>query len=386
MTGALKAVVAVVVALALGAGGYVYLTRRPLSAPVVTPTRDVDVRVYGLGTVEARIVSKIGFEVGAALVELAADSNDRVARGQVLARLHTAEQEARVARARAALLAAGAGVGKAQAGVARAGAVLAQRETANARQQELVARNAVSTQAAEEARRDVDVAVAELALAESEIAVARAQAADADAALAYEATLLDHHVLKAPFDAVVVERHAEAGAVVRAGDPIFTLMDPETVWVLVYIDEERAGPLALGQKAVIRLRSLPHDAFTGTVARIGVESDRQNEERRVWLTCEDCPALPTLGEQAEARVSVARLDEALLVPEAAVRGFDGHTGTVWTVRDGAAAQVALTFGHRTEDARVAVAGGLPQGARIIAAPVAGLTQGRAVRVIDEAAP
>jgi len=33
-----------------------------------------------------------------------------------------------------------------------------------------------------------------------------------------------------------------------------------------------------------------------------------------------------------------------------------------------------------------VAGGLPQGARIIAAPVAGLTQGRAVRVIGEAAP
>jgi len=386
MTGATRAVLAAAALIALGAGGYVFMTQRPLSVAVVAPERDVDVRVYGLGTVEARIVSKIGFEVGAALVDLAADANDAVTEGQVLARLHASEQEARVARARAALLAAEAGVARAEAGVAKARAVQAQRETANLRQQELVARNAVSAQAAEEAQRDVDVAAAELKLAESEIAVARAQATDAAAALAYETTILDHHVLKAPFDAVVVARHAEAGTVARAGDLIFTLMDPDTVWVLVYVDEARAGPLALGQKAEIRLRSLPHDSFTGTVARIGVESDRQNEERRVWLTCEDCPALPTLGEQAEARISVARLDEALLVPEAAVRGFDGHTGTVWTVRDGAAAQVALTFGHRTEDARVAVAAGLPQGARIIAAPVAGLTQGRAVRVIDEAAP
>ncbi len=386
MTGKTRTALIVAALIAAGAGGYLFLTQRPLSAPVAGVERDVDVRVYGLGTVEARIVSKIGFEVGAALVELAADSNDRVARGAVLARLHTAEQEARAARAHAAAQAAQAGVAKAEANVTRAQAVLAQRETADARQQELAARNAASIQTAEEARRDVDVAVAELSLAQSEVAVARAQAADAAAAVAYESTILEHHTLTAPFDAVVVERHAEAGTVVRAGDPIFTLMDPATVWVLVYVDEERAGPLALGQPAQIRLRSLPHSTFTGAVARIGVESDRKNEERRVWLTCADCPALPTLGEQAEARISVARLEQALLVPEAAVRGFDGHTGRVWTVRDGKAAEAVVTFGHRTEDARIEVVAGLPEGARIIAAPVKGLTEGRAVRVIGEGAP
>lgn len=386
MTGATRVILVAVALIALGAGGYVFFTQRPLAVAVVAPERDVDVRVYGLGTVEARIVSKVGFEVGAALVGLEADSNDAVRAGQVLARLHASEQEARVARARAAVLAAEAGLARSEAGVAKARAVKAQRETANMRQQELATRSAVSTQAAEEAQRDVDVAAAELTLAGSEVAVARAQAADAAAALAYETTVLDHHVLSAPFDAVVVARHAEAGTVVRAGDPIFTLMDPATVWVLVYIDEALAGPLALGQSATIRLRSLPHRTFTGTVARIGVESDRVNEERRVWLTCADCPALPTLGEQAEAHISVARLDEALLVPEAAVRGFDGHAGTVWTVQDGKAAEAALTFGLRTEDARVAVAGGLPPGARIVADPPRGLAEGRALRVIGETAP
>jgi HlyD family secretion protein len=210
-----------------------------------------------------------------------------------------------------------------------------------------------------------------------------AQSADARAALIYEQTLLDHHVLKAPFDAVIVDRHAEAGTVVRAGDVIFTLMDPKTVWVQSYIDEGRAGEIALGQTAEIRLRSLPHAVFTGSVARIGIESDRVNEERRVWITCANCPRQMFLGEQAEVRITVATIAEALLVPEIAVTGFDGHQGRVWVVQDGHLAQLALIFGHRTEDARVEVVSGLPDGAQIVADPTKGLTEGRLARITGE---
>ena len=78
-------------------------------------------------------------------------------------------------------------------------------------------------------------------MAQSDVAVIRAQAADAKAALQLEQTLLEHHTLIAPFDAVIVQRHVEAGTVVRAGDVIFTLMDPKTVWVQTYIDEGRAS-------------------------------------------------------------------------------------------------------------------------------------------------
>jgi HlyD family secretion protein len=60
--------------------------------------------------------------------------------------------------------------------------------------------------------------------------------------------------------------------------------------------------LRLGQPGTIRLRSQPAAEFHGTIARIGLESDRVNEERRVWLTCADCPAEMFLGEQAEVRI------------------------------------------------------------------------------------
>ncbi|MFZ1471184.1 MAG: efflux RND transporter periplasmic adaptor subunit [Paracoccaceae bacterium] len=368
----------------IAGGGWFFLTERPLSVPVVALQEAAQVRVYGLGTVEARIVSKIGFEVGAGLSDLLVDSNDAVTKGQVLAKLRPAEQEARVARAEAGVAAADAAIAKAEANVQRAKAVLAQRLSANIRQQELASRSAIAATSAEEAQRDVDVAAADLTVTQSEVVVVTAQAADARAALLYEQTLLDHHVLTAPFDAVIVERHAEAGTVVKAGDVIFTLMDPKTVWIQAYIDEGRAGELALGQAAEIRLRSLPHAVFSGTVARIGIESDRVNEERRVWITCADCPDQVFLGEQAEVRITTATLERVLLVPEIAVQGFDGHQGRVWVVQNGRLAEVPLIFGHRTEDARVEVVSGLPDGAKIVASPIKALAEGRLARVTGDA--
>ncbi|MEO1140220.1 MAG: efflux RND transporter periplasmic adaptor subunit [Pseudomonadota bacterium] len=366
--------------------GWLFLTERPISVTVVESEQDVPVRVYGLGTVEARIVSGVGFEVGAALTELAVDSGDTVETGQTLARLHQVEQQARVARAEAGVAGAVATFDKAEANVIRARAILAQRQTTNARRQALADRNAVSAQAAEEAQRDVDVAAAELTLAQSEVAVAAAMHTDAEAALQYERVLLDHHVLRAPFDAVVVDRYMEEGTVVRAGEPIFKLMDPRSVWILAYVDEERAGSLRPGQSAEVRLRSLPHQVFSGQITRIGIESDRVNEERRVWITCDQCPTQVFLGEQAEVWITVADLDAALLVPEIAISGFDRHEGRIWIVQDRRAHQVPAVFGLRTEDGRVALTSDLPDGARVIATPAKGLSEGRLVRVIDEVTP
>ena len=64
----------------------------------------------------------------------------------------------------------------------------------------------------------------------------------------------------------------------------------------------------------------------------------------------------------------------------AIDGFDGHQGRVWAVKDGRLAQVALIFGHRTEDARVEVVSGLPEGAAIVASPLKGVTEGRLARI------
>ncbi|MEX2375552.1 MAG: biotin/lipoyl-binding protein [Dehalococcoidia bacterium] len=128
---------------AAGAAVFLFIFMRPLPVEVARPAEGVPVQVFGLGTVEARILSKLGFEVGAALVELNADHGDRVGQGDVLARLHNGEQRARVTKAKATVINAEAAVKMAEAAVGKARAVLAQKKLTNERKQALLSRQTV---------------------------------------------------------------------------------------------------------------------------------------------------------------------------------------------------------------------------------------------------
>jgi HlyD family secretion protein len=363
--------------------GVLFWHARPISIRVAKPVEHVVVRVFGLGTVEARIYSRISFQVGAALAELNADHGDRVAKGTVLARLHSTEQEAKVARAKATLLNAEVSVKKADAVLAKAEAVLLQKQEANRRRQSLLGRQVVSEEAAQEAARDEDVARADVAVAKAEAEVARAQIVDAQALVDYESTILGHHVLRTPYDALIVQRHVELGTVVKAGDPIFTLVAPETVWGMAHVDESRAGAIAEGQEAEVRMRSLPHQLFKARVVRIGLESDRVTEERRVYLSCSQCPPRFFLGEQVEVLIKVAELKDVLLVPEASVRAFDGRSALVWSIEEGRLAERKVSIGHRTEDSRLEIVGGLPDGALVALDASNDARPGRKVRLREE---
>lgn len=341
---------------------------------------DAPVRVFGLGTVEARVLSKVGFEVGAAIVELNADHGDVVKKGQVLARLNANQQRAKLERAKATLQSAEVAVTKAEANLMKAQAIMAQRLEVNRRKQELVSRQVTSLQAGEEAQRDQDVAVADVRVAESDILVAKAQLTDARSQLAYETAVLEQHTLLAPFDALVVDRQKELGSVIKAGDPIFTLLEQGSVWALAYIDESRAGAVRVGQPVELRLRSLPGRSFSAKVVRVGIESDRVSEERRVYVRCDSCPEAFHLGEQTEVFITVDMLKRARLVPEAMVSGFDGAKGTVWTVEDGRLRRRTIRLGYRMENAAVEVRETLPPGVVVVARSEGTLQEGQRARV------
>jgi HlyD family secretion protein len=360
-----------------------FLNLRPLPVRVVEVEHDVPVQVFGLGTVEARIRSQIGFEVGGALAELHADHGDRVAQGDVLARLHSTEQEARVAKARAGLSNAEAYIQRAEAGVERARAVLAQREASHRRNQSLLQRDMVSSEVAEEAQLARDNAMAELAVARADVDVARAALESARAQYALDSVLLDYYTLRAPYGATVVARHKETGSVLAPGEPLFTLIDPQTVWGLAYIDEARAMAIREGQPAVVRLRSMPRQPLPAHVVRIDIESDRVNEERRVYVACDQCPERFFLGEQLEVLITTDRLTDALLVPEIAISGFDGTEGTVWTVEDDRLHRRRVSFGQQTLDGRLEIVAGLPEGALVVGELRDGLREGRTVRIGPE---
>jgi HlyD family secretion protein len=160
------AIVLVIIAAAAFGAWTVFL--RPVRVAVAGTARDVPVRVFGLGTVEARVTSKVGFKVGGVLVDLRADVGERVPKGAVLARLDDREQRARVARAAAAVQQAEANVQKANASVQKSLTNYDNAKRINERRQALVQSKTASVETGENAQ-----AVQEAALADVNLAKAR---------------------------------------------------------------------------------------------------------------------------------------------------------------------------------------------------------------------
>jgi HlyD family secretion protein len=119
----------------------------------------------------------------------------------------------------------------------------------------------------------------------------------------------------------------------------------------------------------------------GEVVRIGLEADRVTEERRVYVKCRACPVMPVIGEQAEVVIETGRLPRARLLPETAVHGFDGVTGTVWTIEDGRLARRRVRFAARLIDAQLALTDGLPAEVPVAIRVGPGFAPGRAARAV-----
>jgi HlyD family secretion protein len=338
----------------------------PAAVTVEAPQHNVVLQVYGLGTVEARILSKIAFQVPGAIQTLRADVGDHVATGTVLAGLDAAEQVARLEQAKAAVHQAEAGLEQAHAGVVKAEAMQVKKAGVSRRRTSLVKEGWTSPEVAEDARTDDSAARADLTVAQSAVTVAEANLDAAKAALNREQVVLDQHVLRAPYDSIIIQRLKETGTVLSGNDPVFTVIDANTIWVLAYVEEARSGGLALGQPAEVRLRSRPGEMFPGRVARIDVESDRVSEERKVYVAFDHTPDDIHLAEQAEVLITTGNLPKVSMVPQAAVTDYKQGRGTVWAVEDGRLTPYRVRFGAASLDGRLPVLEGLPADAAIAA--------------------
>lgn len=149
------------------------------------------------GRVEPARESALGFEIAGRLMEVSVDQGDRVAAGDVLARLDTARLDARQAELDAAL----AGI---DTEVALARLVFERRRR-------LIKQGAASQQVLDDARED-------LRRLEAAMTLARAR-------LASNAVEVAKSSLRAPFDAVVVARHADEGRVLETGRPVLQVIE-----------------------------------------------------------------------------------------------------------------------------------------------------------------
>lgn len=264
-----------------------------------------DGRIYGLGSVEARILSRLGFEVAGTLAELVVDQGDAVRHGQVLARLDSRQQQAKVIQAEAGLRQAQAVLAQTLSRLERARTIRDQRDSVNQRRQSLARRGTVSVEIAEDSQANAAIAIADVVVATSDVDAARGALDAARALVQLEQAILAKYTIHAPYDGIVVERSLELGTAVAPGSVALSVADPARVWVRAYVDESLAGRLAAGQKVDITLRSQPGSSVPGRISRIDIENDRVSEERRVNVAFDSVPAAFHLGEQAEVLIDIA---------------------------------------------------------------------------------
>jgi HlyD family secretion protein len=380
MSHLLKLAIGFAAVLLMAGGAYYWRFEREISVRTVAAEQNVEVRVFGIGTVEAQVVSKVGFQIPGKVVVLEADHGDLVKAGALLAKLDDDAQRAKVQKSEAAQRQAAANFAKTQAQRERAEITYQQKKSVNARRQTLVGRGSVSQEAADDAQAAEEIALGDAKVIEADTRVAAVLQDDAGSQQKIDTVVLAQHELRAPFDARVISRHKELGGIVSAGEAVFTLIAPNSIWVRVYVDEALAGGLAAGQAAFVRLRSEPDSRVEAEIVRIDQENDRLTEERRVYVRCRLCQPqhqLRYLGEQAEVEIVKKMIPTGVFVPLKFIEAYDGRFGAVWVLQDGRLAKHRVKLGERLLDGRVEITTDLP--GSVVIDDAAHLREGRAAR-------
>jgi HlyD family secretion protein len=305
------------VALGTGAafGGWHYWTAGSTVMPEVRAaavTRgDVVATVTATGTTEAVTSVSVGSQVSGTIASLDADFNSQVKKGQVIARLDPALLQAEVEQARA-------NVTRVNADLQQRQMALADKETKLARARTLSDRQLVSASDLGDAQLSVDVA-------KSDLQAVTAQVTQAEAALNQARLNLSHAVITAPIDGTVIERSVDVGQTVAASLSSPTLFviaaDLSDMRASLSVDESDISNIEPGQPVTLTVSAYPGRRFRGEVAQVRLQPVVTSNVT-TYTTIVDVanPALELKpGMTATATIEIARHENALRVPTAAVR-------------------------------------------------------------------
>jgi multidrug efflux system membrane fusion protein len=204
---------------------------------------------------------------------------------------------------------------------------------------------------------------------------------------AYDAARFDRRwaSLASPVSGVVLERRAQAGEVVAAGQVVARVADLTSPLVLrLPLAARDAARIRVGDTARITVDDLNGQALNGRVTRVGEAADTRTGAIAVEIELSAPPAALRSGQVAHAALSVrAAPGQAAAyarIPAEAVLEATGQRAFVYRFDQGKARRTAVGFGGFDGDD--ALVSGLPDGAQVITAGAGFVADGEAVRVID----
>ncbi len=257
---------------ALAAGGAVWASRRASRVKPLVLSGSIEARDVEVGSLMGGRVSKVLVEEGSMvkagqpLVEFETDLID----------LQMAQQRARIAQSRANLTKSIHGPRTEEIARARAAAENAERE--RQRQQALLASGIAGQQAYDSAATAAKTAAETLREAErgsrpEDIDAARAQLDADERQLAYLQRQRQETTVVAPADGVIESMDLRPGDLVGANQPVAKMLEPDQLWVRVYVPEPELGRVRLGQLAMLTVDTYPKREFPGKVVEIRSQAE-----------------------------------------------------------------------------------------------------------------
>ena len=274
-------------------------------------------------------------EVSGTVTAVNVDLNQLVDAGVILVQIDPEPYALQVERAEAELARAGEEIGADTGGVAvaeariakaRAGLLAARRDM---KRIETLTEAGVSSQfRADNARSRVEKTQAEFEAALAELEVARRQLGGAGSAnprirtatadLAQARLDLSQTTLRAPTDGGVTNVRVEVGQFANRGEPLMTFISSSDVWVEAYLRENALGNVAAGNPAEIALDVAPGRVFRGVVANTGLGVD--------WGHATQAGRLPQISSPSDWLREPQRFPVVILFTDDEARGLRREGG------------------------------------------------------------
>ncbi len=204
---------------------------------------------------------------------------------------------------------------------------------------------------------------------------------------AYDAARFDRRWanLVSPVSGVVLERRAQAGEVVGAGQVVARVADLTSPLVLrLPLAARDAARIQVGDPATVKVDEIGETALNGRVTRVGEAADTRTGAVLVEIELSAPPSTLRSGQVAHATLNVRAPTHVTTayarVPAEAVLEANGQRAFVFRVDGGKARRTAVGFGGFDGDD--ALVSGLPNGAQVITAGAGFVSDGESVAVVD----
>lgn len=206
-----------------------------------------------------------------------------------------------------------------------------------------------------------DYLQARQALQEAEIAMANARQ---KVAAVGPAGAGNRYELRAPFDAVVVEKHLTVGEVVDETSNAFTLSDLSRVWATFAVAPRDLAKVTTGRSVSVSAPDLGAQV-EGQINYVGSLLGEQNRAATARATLANPDGAWRPGLFVTIAVSTERVEAAVVVPQSALQNWEEQTVVFARTEEGFEALPVQT--GRRDAGQVEITAGLSAGTQVAAA-------------------